>query len=114
MSEYVVVLERAEDGGWGAYLPDLPGVVALGSSREEVAERIREALDACTGDGGPSPAATRTGRDCRDDPGGLTAEVAAPPLMRPAPSTGLGDCTASLPREWRTELGPGAVGAYSG
>ena len=45
MSEYVVVFERAEDGGWGAYLPDLPGVVALGASREEVASRIQEALD---------------------------------------------------------------------
>jgi predicted RNase H-like HicB family nuclease len=44
MSEYVVVFERAEDGGWGAYLPDLPGVVALGVSREEVAARIREAV----------------------------------------------------------------------
>ena len=37
MSEYVVVFERAEDGGWRAYLPDLPGVVALGATREEVA-----------------------------------------------------------------------------
>jgi predicted RNase H-like HicB family nuclease len=46
MSEYVVVFERAEDGGSGAYLPDLPGVVALGASREEVASRIREAVDA--------------------------------------------------------------------
>ena len=46
MSQYVVIYERAEDGGWGAYLPDLPGVVALGSSREEVASRIREAVDA--------------------------------------------------------------------
>ena len=46
MSDYVVVFERAEDGGWGAYLPDVPGVVALGGSREEVANRIREALDA--------------------------------------------------------------------
>jgi predicted RNase H-like HicB family nuclease/predicted RNA binding protein YcfA (HicA-like mRNA interferase family) len=45
MSEYVVVFERAEDGGWGAYLPDFPGVVALGASREEVASRIQEALD---------------------------------------------------------------------
>ena len=26
MSEYVVVIERADDGGWGAYLPDVPGV----------------------------------------------------------------------------------------
>jgi predicted RNase H-like HicB family nuclease len=46
VSEYVVVFERADDGGWGAYLPDLPGVVAIGRSREEVADRIREALDA--------------------------------------------------------------------
>jgi predicted RNase H-like HicB family nuclease len=46
MSEYVVVFERAEDGGWGAYVPDLPGVVALGRSREEVASRIQEAVDA--------------------------------------------------------------------
>ena len=45
MSEYVVVFERAEDGGWGAYMPDLPGVVALGTTRDEVADRIQEALD---------------------------------------------------------------------
>jgi predicted RNase H-like HicB family nuclease len=46
MSEYVVVFEQAEDGGWGAYLPDLPGVVALGASREDVTAGIQEALDA--------------------------------------------------------------------
>ena len=46
MSEYVVVFERAEDGGWGAYLPDIPGVVALGATREDVAARIREAVEA--------------------------------------------------------------------
>ena len=46
MSEYVVIYEQAEDGGWGAYLPDLPGVVALGASREQVAARIQEALTA--------------------------------------------------------------------
>jgi predicted RNase H-like HicB family nuclease len=28
MSEYLVVYEQADDGGWGAYLPDLPGVIA--------------------------------------------------------------------------------------
>jgi predicted RNase H-like HicB family nuclease len=44
MSEYVVVFERADDGGWGAYLPDLPGVVALGATRDEVSTRIREAV----------------------------------------------------------------------
>ncbi len=46
MSEYVVVIERAEDGGWGAYLPDLPGVVALGTTRDQVSQRIREELGA--------------------------------------------------------------------
>ena len=46
MSEYVVIFERAEDGGWGAYLPDLPGVVALGATREDVSERIQEAVEA--------------------------------------------------------------------
>lgn len=25
MSEYVVIYEQADDGGWGAYIPDLPG-----------------------------------------------------------------------------------------
>lgn len=45
MTEYVVIYEQAEDGGWGAYLPDLPGVVALGTSRSEVSLRIREAVD---------------------------------------------------------------------
>jgi len=46
MSEYVIIFERAEDGGWGAYLPDLPGVVALGATREEVSDLIREAVEA--------------------------------------------------------------------
>ena len=46
MSEYVVIYEQDPDGGWGAYLPDVPGVIALGESREQVAERIREALNA--------------------------------------------------------------------
>jgi predicted RNase H-like HicB family nuclease len=46
MSEYVVIFERADNGGWGAYLPDLPGVVALGTTRDEVSDRIREAVHA--------------------------------------------------------------------
>ena len=46
MSEYVVIYEQADDGGWGAYLPDLPGVVALGATRAEVAQRIEEAVAA--------------------------------------------------------------------
>ena len=46
MSEYFVIDGQAEDGGWGAYLPDLPGVVALGTTRAEVAVRVEEAVAA--------------------------------------------------------------------
>ncbi|HEY2719592.1 MAG TPA: type II toxin-antitoxin system HicB family antitoxin [Solirubrobacteraceae bacterium] len=50
MSKYVVIYEQADDGGWGAYIPDVPGVVALGESRAVVTKRIREALAAYTDD----------------------------------------------------------------
>jgi predicted RNase H-like HicB family nuclease/predicted RNA binding protein YcfA (HicA-like mRNA interferase family) len=50
MSEYVVIYEQAEDGAWGAFIPDLPGVVALGTMRSEVTERIQEALSAFADD----------------------------------------------------------------
>ena len=50
MTKYLVIFERAENGGWGAYVPDLPGVVALGANRSEASERIQEALDAFASD----------------------------------------------------------------
>lgn len=50
MSEYVVIYEQDEDGGWGAYMPDLPGVVGLGATRLEAAARIQEALTAYVDD----------------------------------------------------------------
>jgi predicted RNase H-like HicB family nuclease len=43
--DYLVIYEQAEDGGWGAYIPDLPGVVALGKSKGEVAESIKGSLE---------------------------------------------------------------------
>ena len=46
MIEYAVIYEQTTDGAWGAYLPDIPGVVALGQTRADVAERIEEALAA--------------------------------------------------------------------
>lgn len=46
LSEYVVIYEQAEGGEWGAYLPDVPGVIALGATREEVTAGIEEALAA--------------------------------------------------------------------
>ena len=41
---YTVIVERGESG-WGAHVPDLPGCVAVGDSREQVLELIREAID---------------------------------------------------------------------
>ena len=42
--QYMVVVERGEQS-WGAHVPDLPGCIAVGESREEVMEAIREAID---------------------------------------------------------------------
>ena len=40
---YMVVIERG-DSSWGAHVPDLPGCVAVGETREEVVGLIREAV----------------------------------------------------------------------
>ena len=42
--EYIVIVEPGETS-IGAYVPDLPGCVAVGESREEVLELIREAIE---------------------------------------------------------------------
>ena len=45
MREYLVIIEPAEDGtGFGAYVPDLPGCVATGRTREETKERIASSI----------------------------------------------------------------------
>jgi predicted RNase H-like HicB family nuclease len=41
---YTVLLERAADGGWGAWSPDLPGCVALADTAEECIVEMREAI----------------------------------------------------------------------
>jgi predicted RNase H-like HicB family nuclease len=52
--EYVVVFERGEKS-FGAYVPDLPGCVAVGETKEEATELIRAAiamhLEAMRGEG---------------------------------------------------------------
>ncbi len=40
---YVVIVERGENG-FGAYVPDLPGCVAVGETREEALRLIGEAV----------------------------------------------------------------------
>lgn len=53
-----VVIEKTPHN-YSAYVPDLPGCVATGKTREEVAERIQEAiafhLDGMRKDGIPIP-----------------------------------------------------------
>jgi predicted RNase H-like HicB family nuclease len=41
---YAVVIEKSETG-FGAYVPDLPGCVAAGESREETTRLIKEAIE---------------------------------------------------------------------
>ncbi len=56
---YAVILEEGESS-FGAYVPDLPGCVAVSETREEVLELIQEAIEfhieGLREDGQPIPA----------------------------------------------------------
>jgi predicted RNase H-like HicB family nuclease len=41
--KYMVVIEHGESS-WGAHVPDLPGCVAVGETRDEVVRLVREAI----------------------------------------------------------------------
>ena len=57
---YLVVVEKGSSS-YGAYVPDLPGCVAAGESREEVLSLIREAIALhLEGQGQPIPAPAST------------------------------------------------------
>lgn len=62
--DYVVVIERAVDGSYSAYVPDLPGCVSCGDSSEEVRRLIEEAValhvDSLRRHGEPLPPPTTT------------------------------------------------------
>lgn len=64
MTRYMVVIERG-DSSWGAHVPDLPGCVAVGETREEVVRLIREAvslhIEGLRRDGSPVPRPTSEG-----------------------------------------------------
>lgn len=59
MTSYAVVVERADDGGFGVWSPDLPGVVALGETETGALDEMRRAiqfhLDGLRADGLPIP-----------------------------------------------------------
>lgn len=60
---YAIVLERGETS-YGAYVPDLPGCVAVAPTLEEVKTLIREAIaihiEGLREDGDPVPAPSST------------------------------------------------------
>ena len=44
MTDYLVIYEQGEDGGWGAHSPDIDGVFATGATREEVEGLMKEGI----------------------------------------------------------------------
>ncbi|MFN0159144.1 MAG: type II toxin-antitoxin system HicB family antitoxin [Bacteroidota bacterium] len=42
--KYTVIVEKSKDG-FGAYVPDLPGCVAVGETKDEVILLVREAIE---------------------------------------------------------------------
>ena len=77
--KYVVVIEKS-DKNYGAYVPDLPGCVAVGETREEALRLIHEAIDLHlqsmreSGELAPPPAATAE-----------SVEVCSPAQLRRTP-----------------------------
>ena len=71
MTQYLVIIERDEEGGYSAWAPDLPGVAAAGSTYDETLTVLRVAvafqLDGMREDGEPIP-----------QPSTLAATVATP------------------------------------
>lgn len=71
MTQYLVIIERDEEGGYSAWAPDLPGVVAAGPTYDETLALMREAvafhLEGMREDGEPIP-----------QPSTLAATVATP------------------------------------
>lgn len=61
--QYLVVIERGPSS-YGAYVPDLPGCVAVGESQEEVEALIHEAIEfhieGLRAEGQPVPMPTST------------------------------------------------------
>jgi predicted RNase H-like HicB family nuclease len=45
VTSHAVVIEHASDGGFGAWAPDLPGVIALGDTEAEALDEMRKAIE---------------------------------------------------------------------
>ncbi len=64
LREYLIVVESGEEGGYGAYCPDVDGVIAAAETRGECEALMREALEfhleGLLADGEPVPASRCT------------------------------------------------------
>lgn len=60
--KYLVVIEKAEDGSYSAYVPDLPGCISSADTIEDLKHLIKEAIDMYVqdmiADGEPMPEPT--------------------------------------------------------
>jgi predicted RNase H-like HicB family nuclease len=45
MRTYAVVIEKIPDSNYCAYVPDLPGCVSTGDSRDEIERNIQEVIE---------------------------------------------------------------------
>ena len=45
MISYAVVIERADDGGYGVWRPDLPGCVAVADTEAQALADMRKAIE---------------------------------------------------------------------
>jgi predicted RNase H-like HicB family nuclease len=43
--KYVYIIEKAPDGSYSAYVPDLPGCTTSGDSPDEIRHNIKDAVD---------------------------------------------------------------------
>jgi predicted RNase H-like HicB family nuclease len=61
---YLYIVEKAKDGSYSAYVPDLPGCTTSGDTVEEVKAGIHDAVDVyieeLRADGQPVPEPTTT------------------------------------------------------
>ena len=62
---YAVIVEQGEDGGFGAWSPDLPGCVAVADTYDECVQLMREAVplhvDSLRAHGDPVPSPSIVG-----------------------------------------------------
>ena len=52
---FTVIVERDADGNFVASVPAIPGCHTQASTREELIERVREAIEACLDDAAEAP-----------------------------------------------------------